>query len=209
MATLISLSEYKTWANISGTAQDTLLNFLLGAVSTDMRRWCDRNLTNGFESAERTESYDGTDEQTIQLREWPVTSIAYVRAYRADGTYETLDSSTYRVNSDSGVLSRIDAVLARYPVSAFGSVDSTFGVQPWFEQGFDNISVRYTAGYSPIPDDIKMAAMRLMDLAYAARGRNFGIQSESLGQYSYTNMDPKATAAIKADLLAAYTAMGA
>jgi len=49
-----------------------------------------------------------------------------------------------------------------------------------------------------------MACYRLTDLAYSARGRNFGIQSESLGGYSYTNANPKATNELKAELVRAY-----
>lgn len=204
MASLISIAEYKVWAGITGTAQDALLTVLVDAVSMEVRRWCDRNLTNGFESATRTERYDGTNEQTIQLIEWPITSITSVKVYTAGGDVETLDSDTYRVNGDSGVLSRIDPRLGRYPVTAFGTVNATFSVQPWFEQGFDNIEVVYVGGYSTIPADLKMACYRLTDLAYAARSRNFGVQSESLGGYSYTNMDPAKTTSIKAELVRAY-----
>jgi uncharacterized phiE125 gp8 family phage protein len=204
MASLISIAEYKVWAGISGTAQDALLTVLVDAVSMEVRRLCDRNLTNGFESTSRTERYDGTDEATIQLIEWPVSSITSVTLYTAGGDTEVLDSDTYRVNGDSGVLSRIDPKMGRFPVTAFGTVNATFSVQPWFDQGFDNVEVVYTGGYATIPADIKMACYRLTDLAYAARGRNMGIQSESLGGYSYTNMDPAKTTAIKAELIRAY-----
>ena len=204
MASLISISEYKVWAGISGTAQDALLTVLVDAVSMEVRRLCDRNLTDGFESKSRTERYDGNDEQTIQLIEWPVTSITSVTLYTAGGDTEVLDADTYRVNGDSGVLSRIDPKMGRFPVTAFGTVNATFSVQPWFDQGFDNVEVVYTGGYATIPADIKMACYRLTDLAYAARGRNMGIQSESLGGYSYTNMDPAKTTAIKAELIRAY-----
>jgi uncharacterized phiE125 gp8 family phage protein len=204
MASLISIAEYKVWAGITGTAQDALLTVLVDAVSAEVRRWCDRNLTNGFESVSRTERYDGTGEQTINLVEWPVTTITSVTVYTADGTAEVLDSDTYRVNGDSGVLSRIDPKRARFPVTAFGTVQATFSTQPWFEEGFDNVQVVYTGGYATIPADLKMACYRLTDLAYSARGRNFGIQSESLGGYSYTNANPKATNELKAELVRAY-----
>ena len=50
MASLISIAEYKVWAGITGTAQDALLTVLVDAVSMEVRRLCDRNLTNGFEN---------------------------------------------------------------------------------------------------------------------------------------------------------------
>jgi len=204
MAALTTTARYKTWSGIVGTAQDTVLGYILDGVSAEVRRWCDRNLTNGFESVSRTERYDGTGEQTINLIEWPVTAITSVKVYSASGDYETLDADTYRVNADSGVLSRIDPVRARFPTTAFGTVESQFSVQPWFPEGFDNIEVVYTGGYATTPADLEMNVWRLMDLAYAARGRNFGLQSESLGQYSYTNMDPSKVNAIKAEIVKAY-----
>lgn len=209
MASLISIAEYKVWAGISGTSQDALLTVLVDAVSMEVRRWCDRNTTNGFESMSRTERYDGNDEQTIQLMEWPVTAVTSVTVYTAGGDTDVLDADTYRFDGDSGVLSRIDPRLARFPVTAFGTVNSTFSVQPWFERGFNNIEVVYTGGYATIPADLKMACYRLTDLAYTARGRNMGIQSESLGSYSYTNFDPTKTTAIKAELVRAYNSQRA
>jgi hypothetical protein len=209
MASLISIAEYKVWSGITGAAQDALLTVLVDAVSMEVRRWCDRNITDGFESKARTERYDGNDDQFLQLMEWPVTSVATVKVYAADGTSETIESTSYRVNGDSGVLSRIDPVLGRFPVTAFGTVQATFSVQPWFDRGFDNWEVTYTGGYATIPADLKMACYRLTDLAYTARGRNFAIQSESLGGYSYTNANPKATTEIKASLMAAYNSMRA
>ena len=214
MASLISIAEYKVWAGISGTAQDALLTVLVDAVSMEVRRWCDRNLIDGFESVSRTERYDGNNEQTIQLKEWPVTSVTSVKLYQADGTSQTYDSTTYRVDADSGVLSRIDPKKGRFPVTAFGTVNATFSVQPWFDEGWQNIEVVYTAGYARtptdlLPADLKMACYRLTDLAYSARGRNFGLASESLGQYSYSNLDPSKTTEIKASLMAAYNSMRA
>lgn len=204
MASLISIAEYKVWAGISGTAQDALLTVLVDAVSMEVRRWCDRDLTTGFESAARTEYYDGTGEETIQLVEWPVTSVASVVIRYAGGTTETVDANTYRVDGGSGVLSRIDAVRTRYPVTTFGNVDTIFGAEPMFPSGFRNIGVTYTGGYATIPADLKMACYRLTDLAYSARGRNFALASESLGQYSYSNADPATTTNIKAELVRAY-----
>lgn len=204
MASLVSIAEYKVWSGITGTAQDALLTVLVDAVSMEVRRWCDRDLTNGFESASRTEYYSGTGEETIQLLEWPVASVASVTIRYAGGTTETVDADTYRVDGTSGVLSRIDAVRTRYPVTSFGTIDNMFGAEPRFPHGFNNIGVTYTGGYATIPSDLKMACFRMVDLAYSARGRNFALASESLGQYSYSNADPATTNTIKADLVRAY-----
>jgi hypothetical protein len=207
MANLISTSEYKTWAGITTSAYDTIIGVIVSGVSTEIRRWCGRNLTNGFESAERTERYDGNNEQTINLMEWPVSSVASVKVYASDGTYETLDTTSYRCDETGGVLSRVDPNKARYPVTAFGTVQATFSVQPWFPEGFDNIEVTYTGGYSTIPDDLKIAAFRLADMHFTSRARNMGIASESLGQYSYSNFSTAQLTDLKLSLTRAYTGM--
>jgi len=207
MSNLITTSEYKTWANITTTAYDSIIGTIVSGVSTEIRRWCGRDLTSGFESATRTEKYDGNNEQTINLIEWPVSSVTSVKVYASDGTYETLDTTSYRVDATGGVLSRVDPIKARYPVTAFGTVQATFSVQPWFPDGFDNIEVVYTGGYATIPDDLKMAAFRMADLHFSARGRNMGIQNESLGQYSYSNFGNKELIDLKLALTRAYTGM--
>ena len=207
MANLITTAEYKTWANITSSAYDSVIGTIVSGVSTEIRRWCGRDLTNGFESMSRTERYDGNNEQTINLMEWPVSSVTSVKVYASDGTYETLDSTSYRCDNTGGILSRVDPIKARYPVTAFGTVQATFSVQPWFPDGFDNIEVTYTGGYATIPDDIKIAAFRFADLQYSARGRNLGLASESLGQYSYSNYSSPQLTQIRLELVRAYTGM--
>jgi hypothetical protein len=207
MANLITTAEYKTWANISGTAYDSVIATIVSGVSTEIRRWCGRDTTNGFESMSRTERYDGNNEQTINLMEWPVSSVASVKVYASDGTYETLDATTYRCDASGGILSRVDPTKARYPVTAFGTVQATFSVQPWFPDGFDNIEVAYTGGYATIPDDLKIAALRMSDVHFSARGRNMGIASESLGQYSYSNFNTQQLTDIRLALTRTYTGM--
>lgn len=203
MATLVSTSEYKAWRGISGSSQDTFIATILGWVSADVRRFCGRNLTNGFESATRTETYSGSDDTTIQLREWPITSVTSVTQLWAGGSSEVLDSTTYRVDSDTGLLSRIDVWRNRFAsVRTDGSmVSGTWKPEPHFAEGFFNFSVVYVGGYSTIPGDIQQAVCRLADILYVGRGRDLSLQSENLGQYSYTLADASNAMQIKRDLL--------
>lgn len=203
MALLVSLADYKTWRSITGTAQDTALTQLLTFVSADVRRWCDRDITNGFESATRTETYSGTNETTIQLNEWPVTSITSVTQLWAGGSTEVLDSSTYRVNSGTGLLSRIDAVRSRFAsFRTDGSmVAGTWLPEPNFGEGFYNFSIVYVGGYSTIPGDLQQAVCNLADIAYASRGRDMTLKSENMGQYSWTAADAAQVLKIKENLL--------
>jgi hypothetical protein len=209
LASLISITEYKAWLQVSGTANDALYTILVDAVSADVRRSCGRDLTNGFNSGTFTEYFDGTGEETIQLSEWPVTSITSVTRRYADASTETLSASTYRVDLATGVLSRIDAVRSRFPVSTFGTVETDFGAEPQFESGFQNFTVVYVGGYSTIPSDLKMACYQLCDLARGSIGMNGNVSSERIGDYSVTYADPDKAAAIKANLIRTFNTMGA
>lgn len=203
MGLLVSLSDYKTWRNITGTALDTALTQILTFVSSDVREFCGRNETNGFESATRTETYSGQDETTIQLREWPVTSITSITRLWSGGSTETLTSSTYRVDSETGILSRIDAIRGRF--ASWGDLRTapagTWVPSPNFAEGFFNYSIVYVGGYSSIPGSLQMAVCQLADNAYASKARDFAVTSKSLGQYAVTYADPMKAIDIKANLL--------
>lgn len=184
---LTTIAEYKVHAGITGTGEDALLTVLLGVVSAQIRRACGRNLTNGFESTSRTETYDGNDTDRLQLKEWPITSITSVSQIDDAGTSTALAATEYRIDADPGHLFRIGAVSGRFPRDSFGEpVGPEFGTYPCWTAGCQNWSIVYTGGYSTIPDDLKNAVWRLMDIAYAKRRTDPGKQSESLGAYSYT-----------------------
>lgn len=190
MAKLVSVADYKTYAGISGTGDDTVIDVLIDIASASVRRYCGRNESNGFESLARTETYDGNGGPFIQLREWPVASIDSIVERFDDGSTTTLESSDYRVEARTGLLYRLGAASGRFPTDAFGELvgNTQFGYAPCWTPGFLNFSITYTGGYSAIPDDLKFIVYRLVDWMYAERRRNPGMQSESLGAYSYTRM---------------------
>lgn len=188
---LTTVSAYKTYAGISGSGEDTLLGVLLGIAENQVRRACGRNLDTGFEKATRTETYDGTGGTTIQLREWPIVSITSVTEIDDAGGETVLDDSEYRVNSLNGVLFRVGAQFARFPVDAWGRpYVSDFGPAPCWADGFQNIEVVYSGGHDvsggEVPEDLVGAIFRLIDIAYAQRRQDPSKQSESIGAYSYT-----------------------
>jgi hypothetical protein len=207
VATLVSTAEYKAWRGISGTTLDTFISTTLGWVSADVRRFCGRNLTNGFESATRTETYSGMDEATILLTEWPITSITSVTQLYAGGQTSLVDSNSYRVESDTGILSRIDVDRGRFAswgLNQFNGYTGNWKPAPRFEEGFYNYSVVYVGGYSTIPADLHMAVCRLTDVLFNQRGNDPSITSESLGQYSVTRMSQADFSKMKMELLAPF-----
>ena len=211
MAFLVSRTDYKTWRNITGTALDTFIDQILGWVSSDIRQFCGRDLTNGFESATRTEIYSGPDDAMIQLREWPITSITSVTQRYAGGSTQVLPSTTYRADTDTGLLSRIDVTRGRFAsfTATYLGQAGDFLPSPRFEEGFGNFSIVYVGGYATIPGGLQKAACLLADMLFNGRGADQSLQSESLGQYSYTRADASRVEEIRRNLLAGYVTGGA
>ena len=191
MGLLVSLADYKTYAGISGTTNDTRLTALLTSASKAVRNWCDRNATNGFELAERTETYDGTGTGAIRLRERPVTAIASVSWIDADGNTEALDATAYRYEAGTGLLYLIGS--RSRTVSAFGDYgrhEFRFGIEPNWGNEPQSVQVVYTAGYTTIPEDLQYVVERIVDGMWADVATNAGMKSESTGAQSYTRMTP-------------------
>ena len=206
MASLALLAAYKSWVGITANTWDTPLQTALDAASAEIRRWCGRDETTGFASATWTEYYSGNNEAVIQLREFPVSSVTSVTVRYAEGSTETLDTTSYRVNSRTGLLSRIDVSRGRFASMRSDSqvTSGTFMPSPRWPDGFDNITVVYVGGYATIPSDLQMACMRVADLMYPSRGRDGSLISETIGEYSYTRDAADKVDAIKASLMRAY-----
>lgn len=55
-----------------------------------------------------------------------------------------------------------------------------------FPNGFQNIEIRYTAGYATIPDSVQTATCMVVKALYDMSKNDAGMQSEKIGEYSYT-----------------------
>lgn len=184
-----SVANYKTYAGITGSGYDTVLTALLAEAEAILRRACGRNMTDGFESASRTEYYDGTGSESFSLVEWPVTSITSIAYLADDGTESTVTSAAYRLDGGRGFVYMLGAQRGRFVGAVPYTAQPGFSVNPRWEPGYQNIKVVYTGGYSTIPKDIEYAVYRLIDVAFASRGSAGNIQSESIGAYSRTMAD--------------------
>ena len=195
---LVTATEYKTSRGISGTAYDTRIGEAINAASAKARMYCGRDLSNGFESAERTEVYDADGTGQIRLNEWPVSSIAAVklRTAAASGAAvygDTVDATGYYADN-RGILHRVGGVT--YAWEHNGSSRVTWGDAPSFVQ------VQYTAGYATIPDAIQEAVFALMDQWFDEAGRNvLSAQNEAKGVVNVANRSPMEITAAIADML--------
>jgi hypothetical protein len=179
---IITLAQYKSWAGISGTSDDTRLQELLDSAHAELRRYCGRSLSNGFESATRTEDYNTPGAQLV-LREWPVTSITSITPLNTDNTSGTaFDSTSYSTDLASGVVTLNGAQNGRFISDR--SVDPAMLSNWGWLPRFDRVRVVYVSD-SPAAD-IRMALYRMVDTMYASVQRGSDIKSESIGQYSVT-----------------------
>lgn len=55
------------------------------------------------------------------------------------------------------------------------------------EDHFQTVIVDYNAGFATVPDDVGQACIELVAAAYRARFRDANVDSETLGDYSYTS----------------------
>jgi len=64
-----------------------------------------------------------------------------------------------------------------------------------------SLVVMYTAGYATVPDDIEEACLEVSKYLFQTRKTNANLNSESLGDYSYTLADATKLSSMMADLL--------
>lgn len=175
---LVTAAEYKTSRGISGTAYDTRIGEAIDVASARVREYCGRNLTNGFESAARTEVYDGTGTDMLQLREWPeitITSVKFLSSVASGAAVygETLDASGYYAD-ERGRLYRTNGVGWAW------THDGT--TRDEWPEGNRNIQVVYTGGFSTVPDNLKEAVMILVDAWFQSTQRDaVGLNQEARG----------------------------
>ena len=199
---ILTLAEYKVWAGITGTGDDSRLQKLIDYAHVAMRRYCGRSLTDGFESATRTEIHD-VDASQLTLKEWPITSITSITPILGDNTAGTaLDSTTYHVDTATGVVSFNGYGNGRTFLDDDTGVES---ISDWsWQPNFGCCTVVYVNA-APA-DDIEMALCRMVDMMNVRLPA--GIISQSLGQSSVTFATAEQAAAEQALILGPYRSGG-
>lgn len=161
---LASRDALKRYLGIGGSdgSQDALLDALLAGASERIETYCRRR----FAMEELEEFYDGPGTALLVLRRRPVVEL--------DALYEDIDG-------DFGEESLVPPQeLILYPNE--GIIRRLVGVFPAAPR---SIKVKYTAGYSSIPDDLSVACLKLAAswFAHSSSGSD-GLKRESLGDYS-------------------------
>ena len=148
MADLITLQEYKTAEGITQPKEDARLNVLIPSISQLVKTYCGNSFVD-FYSTNKTETFTlewGT--HIVQLTESPVNAIVSVQeATSYGGTLTTLTTGAqeYALNKATDCIYRT----------------TTGGYKNW-PVGIETVKVVYTAGYSAVPADLKLAVLDLV-----------------------------------------------
>jgi hypothetical protein len=217
MATLeiCTASGITAWTGASATDAAIISQ----AVERRIANYCNRRTENGDNTWSRTsrvEYLTGELSAGVLLKWTPIDAVTSVKIITGTGagsaseTYTTVDLTSLALDgvaiadlSSAGYASQVGYL--HYRNSSVQMWDSDYwgarrGRVPAanFGSGRQRVKVEYTGGYAspakPIPDDLKLAALSLAKSMYDAKSVSGTLQSERLGDYSYTN----ATASDKA-----------
>ena len=148
MANLITLQDYKTAEGITQPKDDARLNVIIPSISQLVKTYCGNSFVD-FYSSNKTETFDiNWATHIVQLTESPVNTVVSVQeraGYSSD--YTTLTTGDYEYALDSNT----DSILR-----------TTGGGYKNWETGVGAVKVVYTAGYSAVPADLKLAVLDLV-----------------------------------------------
>lgn len=139
-ANLVTLQEYKTYANITNPNTDAEINLLLPGVSELVKTYCKRTFLD-FVADPKIEYFNGAASLLI-LEETPILDVLSVE-YSSDygQTYTPLTEYTDWVEDQGFIVS----------VNPAG-----------FPRQLRGYKVTYTAGYVTVPTDLKLAILDLI-----------------------------------------------
>lgn len=148
---LVTLAQVKAQLDITGVNanQDTKLDLFREAAEAWLLGYLDRQI----ESGSVTDYQHGDRANEILLRQFPVTAVAELR----------IDSAHLFTATDTLVAA-----------TDYGIADDGNGIVLYnrvFPAGYNNIKIVYTAGYTPVPADIKIAVLWLAEWFYLHNNR--------------------------------------
>jgi hypothetical protein len=139
---LFTLAEYKVYAGIVSTTQDVQINTLIPKVSQLAKTICARAFNDYVDDA-KVEVYAGGTTKLV-MSEYPLialSSVEYSDDYGA--TYTPLiEFIDFVVDSEDGHITSV--------------------APTGFPKKINGYKVTYTAGFDPIPEDLKVAVMDLL-----------------------------------------------
>lgn len=166
----ITREDAELFLGLSSGAHAAILVPVVNGINAAIHKYLKRKIL----SHEETEYADGAGFlHEIYLREYPVTEIHEVSMKDLAGVWAEQPLSGYSIAVPEETGSNVGCL-----VSHCG---------PWPE-GRRNIKIVYQAGYTTVPDDLKLAALQFCQELFRDARNGKKIQSERLGDYSYSLM---------------------
>lgn len=176
---LITLARARLNPALATGITDAYLALLITAASTQIQRWCNRC----FVEQVFDERLDGEGDQTIFLPNFPITDIDVVDFIELDGTIESVMIATdtftdFFILGNGGEISFLNSNPSRFIN---------------FPRGFKNVKIKFTGGFSPIPEDVQEAAVEQVVFINEQGSASDSVKSEKLGDYAKTFFNPTAS----------------
>ena len=148
MADLVTLAQYKEAEGISSPKDDLRLNTIIPSVSQLVKTYCGNSFIDYYSSNKTDTVSVDWDTHIVQLTESPVNAIVSVQERTSySSSYVTLTTGSQEYYLDLST----DSVLR-----TTGS-----GLYQNWPYGVGAVKVVYTAGYSAVPEDLKLAVFDL------------------------------------------------
>jgi len=180
---LITRAEFKLAENITSTQYDAALDQLIDQVSAAIRRLTDRDFGATPATAARVYEYRGGGVLDID-------DCSTIASVTMDGVGLALGSGYYPQRDRSGgpfFYLDIYASLRRStsPEMGFTRNEDTVYSAPRAQRGSALVTVTGEFGWTPVPEDVKLAAIEMIRSTVSLPETD--LQSESLAEYSYSN----------------------
>lgn len=159
---ILTLVDYKIYANITNTNADTRLT----AIINSAEKYILNKIKNIIEVANFKEYYDGDGDWELLLKQYPITTVTELKIED-----EIILTTDFYIYNSSGIIKM------RYGI---------------FTIGLKNIYIDYNAGYSPVPSDIKMVIAELVNRKmeqFDKKGNSFSSESFMGGSLVFRESD--------------------
>jgi len=143
MANLITKAEFKSYLGITSVNKDSEIDLLIPMVSQLVINYCRRTFIDYY-FVPKLEVFDGGVEEFILL-ETPVNAII-----------EVATSSDYGQNYTTLLTEYVDYIATSLGVKALKNNE-------YFPRVIRGYQITYTGGFDPIPSDLKLAVMDLVE----------------------------------------------
>ena len=165
MTSWLTIERLRELPPLGGTDEPYLAN-LAAAACGAVEEYCKRRFA--MESYDQ-ERHDGTGEESLFLRNFPVVSVEAAIVLLADGGSMELAPPDLEINRSTGELR----------IAAGPGYMS-------FQKGFQNVTVSYTAGFQVVPEPVVEAAAQLAAWLQESAFSHEGLAAERIGDYSRT-----------------------